>query len=82
MKLEEKKQYFVKKNPWDVLAVIYYSIGCSLLHLAMFIAIFFVEGAHMANANAFDKEYKRQVTSICGGKDLTPAMATLCKDNK
>ena len=56
---EENKHYVVKKNPWDVLAVIYYSIGCSLIHLAMFVAIFFVELADMNKANAIDKEYMR-----------------------
>ena len=42
-----------------------YSLGCSLFHLAMFIAIFFVQKPHYEKAEEFDLAYQQSILSYC-----------------
>lgn len=52
--LFKKRKFIVRKHQFDITAGIIYSLGCSLVHAAMFIAIFFVKPADMNNAKLMD----------------------------
>jgi len=55
-----ERKTFNKKNYIDPTAAFLYSLGCSLVHLALFITIFFVEMPNVDRAKEFDSKYAEQ----------------------
>ena len=51
------KKTYIKKNQYDPTAGILYGVGCSLIHLAMFITMFFIKFPDVEKARKIDQNY-------------------------
>lgn len=58
---EIKKEFNIKKNQIDFTASIIYSLGCSLIHMAMLFTTFFVDKPNIEKAREFDLQYKNEI---------------------
>ena len=56
-KKPERKVFYLKKNMTNLLAAFYYCVGCSLVHLAMFITILFVKWPNIEEGRKVDLDY-------------------------
>jgi hypothetical protein len=54
----------VKKVQFDATAGLIYSLGSSILHLAMFVATFVVKSSDKEAAKRFDAEYRTQIIEL------------------
>ena len=53
----ERKVFYLKKNMTNLLAAFYYCVGCSLVHMAMFITILIVKWPDVEAARKVDLDY-------------------------
>lgn len=47
----------IKKNSTNSTAGFYYGLGCALVHLSMFVALFHIDSPHFGNATQLDTQY-------------------------
>jgi len=53
----------IRKNATNSTAGFSYGLGCSLVHLCMFITILFIERPHIGKAKELDKKYHQDIKS-------------------
>ena len=59
---DPRSTIYIKKNYIDPAQGFLYSLGCSLVHFALFITIFTVEPPDHEAAKKFDDEYLKSIT--------------------
>jgi hypothetical protein len=64
---EKKKKVYIKKQQFDTTSSIFYSLGCSLVHLSMFITIWFVKPPNTEMGKIMDQSYTEQFQNKTGG---------------
>ena len=58
---EKNYEFIVRKQYTDILGGLIYTLGCSLVHLALFIAIFMVMGTNLDKARDLDNKFKELI---------------------
>lgn len=70
---------YVKKNYIDPTSGFLYALGCSLVHFALFVSIWFVENPNVERAVFLDNQHIQEKISL--GKALDPEYDNFCGDH-
>ena len=70
----------IRKNQFDPMAGIDYSLGCSLIHFALQIALYFVKWPDLEKAREFDDTYYAKITEINKEYRFDRTKSCYCED--
>lgn len=70
----------IKKNQIDMTTGFLYSMGCSIIHLALLITLFIIKKPNLAEATRIDNDYNTLMAKDIKTLNFTGGRVSLCEN--